>query len=106
PAVQEPPSMSDQSVPGGSASLTPAAALVSVIIRTKDRHALLERALTSVVAQQLRPLEILVVNDGGADPAGVLERFAAQVDSLRLVPAAAPGGRVAAANTGLQEAQG
>ena len=38
---------------------------VSVIVRTKDRPALLAEALASVAAQSSRDLELVVVNDGG-----------------------------------------
>lgn len=95
--------MSDQSAPGGT---PPAAALVTVIIRTKDRPGLLERALESVVAQDYRPLEALVVNDGQEDLTALHQRFAPRLQGLRVVAAAAPGGRIRAANTGLDQAQG
>jgi glycosyltransferase involved in cell wall biosynthesis len=41
--------------------------LVSIIVRTKDRPKLLKKALQSVVAQTYRPLEVILVNDGGCD---------------------------------------
>lgn len=40
-------------------------ALVSIIVRTKDRPMLLQRALRSIAAQQHRMIEVIVVNDGG-----------------------------------------
>ena len=40
------------------------ASAVSVVIPTCDRPRLLERALRSVAAQDTRPAEIIVVNDG------------------------------------------
>jgi len=39
--------------------------LVSIIVRTKDRPKLLRRALQSIAAQTYRPLEVVLVNDGG-----------------------------------------
>jgi glycosyltransferase involved in cell wall biosynthesis len=39
--------------------------LVSIIVRTKDRPKLLRRALQSIAAQDYRPLEVVLVNDGG-----------------------------------------
>jgi glycosyltransferase involved in cell wall biosynthesis len=44
---------------------------ISVVIPTCDRPALLPRALASVRAQTLAPLEVLVVDDGVAAPAAV-----------------------------------
>jgi glycosyltransferase involved in cell wall biosynthesis len=41
--------------------------LVSIIVRTKDRPKLLMRALQSIAAQTYRPLEVVLVNDGGCD---------------------------------------
>jgi glycosyltransferase involved in cell wall biosynthesis len=41
--------------------------LVSVIVRTKDRPKLLRKALHSIAAQTYRPLEVVLVNDGGCD---------------------------------------
>ncbi len=40
---------------------------ISVIIPTHNRAPLLERALTSVLAQTLTPMEIIVVDDGSSD---------------------------------------
>jgi len=41
---------------------------ISVVIPTHDRAGLLPRALESVLAQTLLPLEIIVVDDGSRDP--------------------------------------
>ena len=41
--------------------------LVSVIVPTRDRPMWLRRALASILAQRWRPLEVIVVNDAGAD---------------------------------------
>ncbi len=41
--------------------------LVSIIVRTKDRPKLLKRALQSIASQTYRPIEIVLVNDGGCD---------------------------------------
>lgn len=41
--------------------------LVSIIVRTKDRPKLLKRALQSISAQTYRPIEVVLVNDGGCD---------------------------------------
>lgn len=41
--------------------------LVSIIVRTKDRPNLLKRALSSIASQTYRPIEVVLVNDGGCD---------------------------------------
>ncbi|MBI5632831.1 MAG: glycoside hydrolase family 99-like domain-containing protein [Nitrospirae bacterium] len=41
--------------------------LVSIIVRTKDRPVLLKRALQSIAEQTYRPIEVVLVNDGGCD---------------------------------------
>ncbi|HXX56635.1 MAG TPA: glycosyltransferase family A protein, partial [Thermodesulfovibrionales bacterium] len=41
--------------------------LVSIIVRTKDRPKLLRRALESIASQTYRPIEVVLVNDGGCD---------------------------------------
>jgi glycosyltransferase involved in cell wall biosynthesis len=41
--------------------------LVSIIIRTKDRPKLFKRALQSIAEQTCRPIEVVLVNDGGCD---------------------------------------
>lgn len=41
--------------------------LVSVIVRTKDRPKLLKRSLKSIYEQTYRPIEVILVNDGGCE---------------------------------------
>ncbi len=41
--------------------------LVSIIVRTKDRPKLLRRALQSICVQTYRPIEVVLVNDGGCE---------------------------------------
>lgn len=55
--------------------------LVSVILPTRNRPQWLRRALASVLAQRWRPLEVLVVNDGGCDVSEVI----AALDTERIV---------------------
>jgi len=78
--------------------------LVSVILPTLNRPRGLERALQSLREQRLADFEVVVVNDGGPDPAHVLERFR----DLLLVPLAHERnkGAAAARNTGLAAARG
>lgn len=80
---------------------------VSIIIRTKDRPELLEQAIRSVVDQSYRPLELVVVNDGGADIEPLLKNWLAlDTDelSLNLIQHKQSVGRAQAANVGLQAA--
>ncbi len=46
--------------------------LVSVVMPTKNRAAVLPRAIATVLAQTYRRIEVVVMNDGGADVSGVL----------------------------------
>lgn len=80
---------------------------VSVVIRTKDRPKLLQQAVASVLAQSYRPLELVVVNDGGADIASLLQHWLQHaVDvSLNLIQHQHSVGRANAANVGLSAAQ-
>ncbi len=49
--------------------------VVSVIVPTFNRPVYMAKALESVVRQNYRNLQIIVVNDGGSDVAGVVESF-------------------------------
>ncbi|MEA2240181.1 MAG: hypothetical protein QOC81_4905 [Thermoanaerobaculia bacterium] len=68
---------------------------VSVVVRTKDRPALLEEAITSIRATGY-PAEIVVVNDGGARPA---------IENVALVQHDTSLGRSEAANAGVRVAK-
>jgi len=89
----------------GRRRTAPAAPLVSVIVRTRNRPRLLAEALESVAAQTWPSVEAVVVNDGGEPVDRVLEPFAGRLAIVhqRLEPAH---GRVAAANRGLELASG
>ena len=67
---------------------------ISVIVRTKDRPALLAEALESIRATHY-PCEIIVVNDGGASP---------QIGDARLIEHTTSRGRSEAANAGVHAA--
>ncbi|WP_227497108.1 glycosyltransferase family 2 protein [Planctomonas psychrotolerans] len=74
---------------------------VSVVIPVKDDARLLERCLASLAAQTVRPLEILVVDNGSADEsADVARRFGATVLTER------EPGIAAASGTGYDAARG
>src|SRR5262249_18198057 len=67
---------------------------ISVVVRTKDRPALLREAIASIRATGY-PAEIVVVNDGGAKP---------DVEGVQLVQHDAPRGRAEAGNSGARAA--
>lgn len=68
---------------------------ITVVIRTKDRPALLRQAITSVRANE-HPADIVVVNDGGAAPH--IEK------GVKLVEHERPTGRSEAMNSGVRAA--
>jgi LmbE family N-acetylglucosaminyl deacetylase len=68
---------------------------ISVVVRTKDRPALLAEAIASIRATGY-PAEIIVVNDGGARP---------DVEDVTLVQHDASRGRAEAANAGVRAAK-
>jgi glycosyltransferase involved in cell wall biosynthesis len=80
--------------------------LVSIIVRTKDRQQILERALASIAAQTYRPLEVILVNDGGG--ALHVDRVQQVLDKVILEyhPLPRTAGRAHAANVGLEHAKG
>ena len=80
--------------------------LVSIIVRTKDRPQLLKRALQSIVVQTYRPVEVVLVNDGGCDLdieglKGILDDIA--LNYIRLEKNT---GRAHAGNVGIENAKG
>lgn len=83
-----------------------ASPLVSVIVRTRDRPALLAEALASLRTQTLRDFETVVVADGGAEPPAELLTPAPGEGGLTLVHRTAPHGRALALNAGLDAARG
>lgn len=79
---------------------------VSVLLPTRNRPAMLARALASLEAQTCRSWEAVVVNDGGEDVAGVLEPFRQRGLEIRLLVHPRALGPAAARNTALTEARG
>ncbi len=77
-----------------------ATAPVSVVVRTRNRPALLADALESLRAQTARPAQVVIVNDGGAAVSGITAPFS---DSFRVVLDENPQkeGRSTAANRGV-----
>lgn len=80
--------------------------LVSIIIRTKDRPKLLKTALESVFAQTYRPIEVVLVNDGGCD-LDIYEVKSVLGDiSLNYIKLEKNTGRAHAGNVGIENAKG
>ncbi len=76
-----------------------------MVVRTKDRPVLLAEALESLAAQTWRPLEAVVVNDGGAPVGEVTGSFGERLQ-VTLVEHESSRGRSAAANAGIAAARG
>lgn len=76
--------------------------LVSVVVRTRDRHELLAEALASLARQTWRRTEVVLVNDGGAPPP-VDEGYPLDLVRVDLEPSR---GRAGAANAGIAAAHG
>jgi glycosyltransferase involved in cell wall biosynthesis len=80
--------------------------LVSIIVRTKDRPKLLRRALQSIADQSYRPIEVVLVNDGGCDlPEEELRQGLGDV-SLNYIRIKENKGRAYAGNVGIENAKG
>ncbi|MGE5716284.1 MAG: glycosyltransferase family 2 protein, partial [Acidobacteriota bacterium] len=81
-----------------------AAPRVSVLLRTKDRPDLLAEALASLRAQTFSDFEVVLVNDGGPIPPGLLDPAPGR--GVRVVVPPRPGGRSRALNAGLAASRG
>lgn len=81
---------------------------VSVIVRTKDRPQLLTEAILSVLAQSYRPIELVIINDGGSDVHDLLQELLASHHEVSLIYLHnhISVGRSQAANMGLDAANG
>ncbi len=80
--------------------------LVSIIVRTKDRTKLLKRALQSIFAQTHRPIEVVLVNDGGCDlDIDEIKAILGDV-SLNYIKLEKNMGRAHAGNVGIENARG
>jgi glycosyltransferase involved in cell wall biosynthesis len=76
--------------------------LVTIVITTHDRPGLLRRAVHSALAQTVRELEVIVVDDGSAEPV----RMEPSDPGLRVLHNTRPLGVSAARNRGLWAARG
>jgi len=89
----------------GQTQLTPSEPLVSVILPTFNRAETLVRAIQSVLNQDYRNLEVLVVDDGSTDNTAEVMR---RIDDprVRYIPLASNRGASRARNEGLRLARG
>ncbi|MES2753570.1 MAG: glycosyltransferase [Pseudomonadota bacterium] len=82
---------------------SPEAVLVSVILPVRDRAASIGRAIASVLTQDYRPFEIIVIDDGSTDATrDVVKGFGDAVQLIAQPPASAYGAR----NAGVRAARG
>ena len=79
--------------------------LVSVVLAARDARATIDQAVTSVLRQSLRDLELVVVDDGSVDGTGALLADVGD-PRLRVVRNDQPLGLAGALNAGLGEARG
>jgi glycosyltransferase involved in cell wall biosynthesis len=80
--------------------------MVSIIVRTKDRPVLLKRAIASIAEQTYRPIEVVLVNDGGSE-LNVKELKGILGDvSLNYIRLEENKGRAQAGNVGIDNAKG
>jgi glycosyltransferase involved in cell wall biosynthesis len=77
----------------------------SVIIRTLNRPLLLQNALISLANQTSQSFEVIVVNDGGEDIAGLLDQFRSAFP-IEYIFHPASKGRSASANVGMCQSRG
>jgi len=80
--------------------------LVSVIVRTKDRPGLLKTALKSVAYQDYRPVEVILINDGGCALDINTVRTILNNCSLNYIHFEKSKGRAVAGNQGIFSAEG
>ncbi len=80
--------------------------IVSIIVRTKDRPKLLKKALQSIAAQAYKPIEVVLVNDGGCDlDIEEIKSILGDV-SLNYIRLETNTGRAHAGNVGIETAKG
>ena len=81
--------------------------LVSVYVPTRNRVALLERAIASVLRQSYQPIELVIVDDGSDDATpDLLRALALEHPRLRYFRNEQPRGAPAARNRAIEEARG
>ncbi len=79
---------------------------VSVILPVKNQGKYIEAALRSVVEQEFKDMEIIVINDGSTDNTGKIIRDFQSDKRVRIIELPESQGIVAALNAGLKTASG
>jgi len=80
---------------------------VSVLVPTYNSAATLPRAVQSALAQDLRDLEILIIDDGSSDATAAVATAQAAADPrVRVISLPVNRGKPAAMNTGIAQARG
>ena len=80
---------------------------VSVIVPAYNAEKTLERALSSILAQTLKQIEVIVVDDGSRDATREIARkFSAQDSRVRVIEKDVNEGLSAARNSGIAAATG
>ncbi len=80
--------------------------LISIIVRTKDRPKLLKKSLQSITEQTYRPIEVVLVNDGGCDlDLKEIEEILQDVE-LHYIQLDKNTGRAHSGNVGIEHAKG
>lgn len=81
--------------------------MVSIVITTRNRARLLERALTSALSQVYASIEVVVVDDASGDETrDVVARYMLRHVNLVYIRLATPSGANAARNAGIRVARG
>lgn len=98
--------MNSAAIQDGSDRVNEKNPVVSIIVRTKDRPKLLKNALRSIAAQAYRPMEVVLVNDGGCDlDIEEIKNILGDV-SLNYIRLEKNTGRAHAGNVGIENAKG
>ena len=79
---------------------------VSIIIPVYNVEAVLERTINSILQQEYRNFEVLLINDGSTDSSGKICDYFAAIDSRIRVFHRKNGGVSSARNVGLKNAAG
>jgi len=81
------------------------APMVSIIVPTFNRAGVIKRALDSIVAQNFKDYEVIVVDDGSTDDLAIVEKYSG-LAPMRLIRHSQNRGAAAARNTGIAAAAG